>query len=144
MGWEAAAEELLEESCRRWNEFVNGDGAPIKELFSRAQDLTLGNPFGPFVSGWADVEPVLDRAAGIYSGGGPIDFQVVARHVGIELACFIYVERFEARVAGATERAAIALRVTTLFRKEADGWRIVHWHGDPITQPRSAESVTRG
>jgi ketosteroid isomerase-like protein len=135
---------------RRWRSPSDGGtrswqatGAPIKEFFSRADDVSLGNPFGPFVSGWGRVEAILDRAAGVYSDGGPIQFDVVARHVGIDLACFVYVERFDARVGGAGARSSVALRVTTLFRREPAGWRIVHWHGDPITQPRSAESLTQ-
>jgi hypothetical protein len=31
--------------------------------------------------------------------------------------------------------------VTSLYRHEADGWRLVHRHADPITTIRSADSV---
>jgi hypothetical protein len=33
--------------------------------------------------------------------------------------------------------------VTTIFRSEDDGWRIVHRHADPITTPRPVESTVR-
>jgi len=35
----------------------------------------------------------------------------------------------------------VALRVTSLYRHEPDGWRLVHRHADPITEVRPAESV---
>lgn len=46
-------------------------------------------------------------------------------------------------VAGAGELAPVSLRVTTVFRRERDGWRIVHRHADPITEQRAPESVVQ-
>jgi len=45
------------------------------------------------------------------------------------------------RLAGAPEPASVTLRVTSLYRKEPGGWRLVHRHADPITSIRPAESV---
>ena len=35
----------------------------------------------------------------------------------------------------------IAIRVTTVFRREDGNWKVTHRHGDPITSMRLAESV---
>jgi len=51
------------------------------------------------------------------------------------------IERFEAKVAGADAISAVALRVTSVFRREDSGWNLLHRHADPITVPRSGESV---
>jgi len=44
---------------------------------------------------------------------------------------------------GADEAAPVSLRVTTIYRRENDGWRIVHRHADPITGERPVESVAQ-
>jgi ketosteroid isomerase-like protein len=45
------------------------------------------------------------------------------------------------RLGGAREPATMALRVTTIFRREEDGWKILHRHADPITTPPPVESM---
>jgi hypothetical protein len=35
----------------------------------------------------------------------------------------------------------VGLRVTSIFCREDDAWKILHRHADPITTPRSGESV---
>jgi ketosteroid isomerase-like protein len=58
-----------------------------------------------------------------------------------DLAYILEIERCRVKVGGARDRAPAALRVTTIFRREEDGWRLVHRHADPITTSRPAESV---
>jgi hypothetical protein len=41
------------------------------------------------------------------------------------------------------EEASGALRLTSVLRPESGAWRVVHRHADPITTPRSAESLVQ-
>jgi hypothetical protein len=43
--------------------FAQGDPEPVKRLYSQADDVSLANPFGPAVRGWADVSAALDFAS---------------------------------------------------------------------------------
>ena len=138
---DGGADSVLERSHAAWGEFVKGDPEAAKELFSRKDDVSLGNPFGPFVRGWKNVEHVMERAAQIWREGEVRGFELISRYETDELVCFVEVERYTGKIGGATEVAPVELRVTTVLRKEDDGWKIVHRHADPITSARAPESV---
>jgi ketosteroid isomerase-like protein len=131
----------VEESHRALSEIVKGNVEPFLTLYSPREDVTLGNPFGPFVRGSQAVAERGAAAASRYRDGEIVGFEPVARHVADGLACVVEVERFRAKVGGTDDLAEVALRVTSVFRLEAGAWRLVHRHADPITTPRSPESV---
>jgi ketosteroid isomerase-like protein len=121
--------------------FFAGNPEPAKQLYSHREDVSLGNPFGPFEIGWPHVEATMERAAGNYREGRATGFESLAMHVTAELAYLLEVERFEAKVGGEKEFVSGALRVTSVLRPEDGHWKIVHRHADPITTPRPAGSV---
>jgi hypothetical protein len=53
----------LDEYHRAAREMTNGNPDVYKQLYSRRDDVTLANPFGPPVRGWSEVSLTLDRAA---------------------------------------------------------------------------------
>lgn len=118
-----------------------GDAAPAKALFSDRDDITLGNPFGPYARGRRQVEETLDRAASNYRDGKVISVELVATYSSGDLACVVEVERGQAKVSSSQELLALGLRATSLFRRESGTWKLVHRHADPITAPRAASSV---
>lgn len=137
----AGPQAVMEESHRAWAEFVRGSSERAKALFSRQDDVSLGNPFGPFVRGWNDAEAKIDRAATLFREGEVVGFETISTYLSDELACYVETERYRAKIAGGSEISSVALRVTTVLRQEGDAWKIVHRHADPITTQRPAESV---
>jgi uncharacterized protein (TIGR02246 family) len=123
------------------DQFAKGTSKPLEALYSRRDDATLGNPFGPFVRGFDQIVRTMERAAENYADGEAVGFDQIARYEAPDLACTVEVERILAKMGGADQRSPVELRVTTLYRREDGGWRIVHRHADPITSPRSADSV---
>lgn len=131
----------LEEYHRAGHEITKGNPEVYKALYSRGDDVTLANPFGPPARGWSQVSPTLDRAAEKYRDGEVVGFENVSTVVGSDLAYIVEVESYRARVGGAEEITPVAIRVTTAFRREEGSWKVLHRHGDPITGSRPAESV---
>jgi ketosteroid isomerase-like protein len=134
-------EALIERYPEALGAIINGDPSVYKALFSQNDDVTLGNPFGPFGRGRAEVEERLALAASKYSGGELGKFETVSKHVTPDLAYLVQVERCRAKVGDRQEATAVALRVTSIFRPENGVWKLLHRHADPITEFRPAESV---
>jgi ketosteroid isomerase-like protein len=123
------------------DEFMRGSCEGVKPLFSKADDVTLGNPFGPVAKGWTGIVDGMERAAQNYRDGEAVGFDNISTVVTSELAYLVEVERLRAKVGGRAEASDLALRVTTILRLEQGAWKIVHRHADPITSSRPPESV---
>ena len=136
--------EALDRSRAAVAGVINGDPRPIHALYSNAEDVTLGNPFGPFVRGRQAVEETTAAAAARYRDGELRDFERLACHESAGLACVVEIERFAAKLGDSSEPAEVSIRVTSVFRLEDRSWRLVHRHADPITTARDVASLTAG
>jgi ketosteroid isomerase-like protein len=133
----------MEEYHRAGLEITRGNPNVYKSLWSRRDDVTLANPFGPPVRGFDEVSARLDLAAGGFRDGRDWDFDNISTVITPELAYTVEVERSRIRVGGSDELTAVAIRVTTVFRREDGEWKVTHRHADPITSMRPAESVVQ-
>ena len=133
----------MEEYRRAGLEITKGNPELYKSLWSRRDDVTLANPFGPPVRGWEEVSARLDLAASNYRDGQDYEFENISTVITRELAYTVELERIRTRVGGSDELTPIAIRATTVFRLEDGTWKVTHRHGDPITPMRPAESVLR-
>lgn len=113
-------------------EFARGRPAAFKALWSHADDVTLCGAFGRVERGWENVAARLDWASSKYSDGTR-SRKEVSGTVGADFAYIVQTELIRSRLAGRTEQSSLDLRVTMVFRREADGWRIVHRHADSLT-----------
>lgn len=124
-------------------DFIKGNPEPYKALFSQGDDVTVANPFFPVARGWENVADRMERASSRWSEGEVVGFENVAKYATSDLGYIVEIERFMAKVGGSEEAAPVALRTTSILRREDSGWKILHRHADPITTEQSTESVLR-
>ncbi len=136
-------EQFIADYHRSVDAFVRGDVASQWRLWSRGDDATLANPLGPPARGWAQIEQATAHAAAQVRECEPGTYERVSGYATADLAYIVEIERRRVKVSGADELAPVALRVTTIFRREDGGWRVVHRHADPITAPRAIQSVVQ-
>lgn len=111
--------------------FACGDPHDFKALWSHTPDVTLSGGLGGKIEiGWPFVAERLDWASSNY-GGGKRSWQHVAGSAAGDMAYVVLKEVIEGEIAGASQRQE--LRVTMVFRRLSEGWRIVHRHADSQT-----------
>jgi ketosteroid isomerase-like protein len=136
-------DQLIERYQLGLDEFMKGNPEPVKELFSRREDVTLANPLGPPAHGWDEVGATIERAASQFRDGRFLSVDMVEKHVTPGFAYTLWLEHAEGKVGGREDIAPATLRVTMIYRPEEGGWKVVHRHADPITSAQPAESVIR-
>jgi ketosteroid isomerase-like protein len=134
-------DQLIDQYQLALGEFVNGNPAPVKELYSHRDDVTLANPLGPPARGWDEVTKTLERAASNIREGEITSFDVISKLVTPELAYVVWIERQKAKMGARQNVTPVDLRVTMILRPEEGQWKIVHRHADPITTTQPAESL---
>lgn len=68
-------------------------------------------------------------------------FESFARYVFGDLGYTLEIERFETTAAGADELTPAAPRVTSVFCRAEDVWKLSHRHADTITTIRPGQSA---
>lgn len=135
----------FEEGTRR---FMAGDAAPWKDNVSRHPDVMIMGAWGAYERGWPDVSSRYDWAAARFvASEAKLDVEYLSATVSGDLAYTTAIERSSVKIIGQEQQAPMQLRVTHVFRKEADGWKLKLRHADPLlakTEPASVLSKTAG
>jgi ketosteroid isomerase-like protein len=117
------------------NVLFTGNAAPMKAIWSHADDVSYMGPVGGRQVGWTQVEPYWDKQAARKLGGKVV---VEDLHVTVAptLAVAHYFEKGENVVDGKPQ--PVFIRATTTFRKEADQWKLIGHHTDTLAylQPK--------
>ncbi len=136
-------DEFKERYRRSLEAFIQGDPEPQKSLWSRWEDVTLANPFGPPAQGADEVFKATDLAAAALREGEDPTYEVISSYETADLAYELALQGGRMKLGGSPDMIPVMLRVTSIFRREDDGWKVVHRHADPITQGRPPESMVQ-
>ena len=126
----------IDDDHRALDALICGDAELKKRMFSTREDVTLANAVRPAVRGREAVEAVLDGVAAAFRDGEPHSFERVTDYIAGDLAYVHEVESGRTKYGGSDKLSGFSLRVTQIWRREEDGWRIALRHADPIAAPR--------
>jgi ketosteroid isomerase-like protein len=127
---DAAFQAMLVQVDAAQLELQNGRPAAFKALWSHADDITLSGGFGGTIEqGWEAISRRLDWVGTQFSQGSHTIERLVA-HASGDLGYVVQLEHIRFRVPGQAEESRRDYRVTMVFRREAEGWRLVHRQAD--------------
>ena len=134
-------DEFKQRYRRSLEAFIQGDPEPQKSMWSQSEDVTLANPLGPPARGAEEVSRATDSAAAALREGADFTYEVISAYETTDLAYELALQGARMKLGDSPELVPVMLRVTSIFRREDDGWKVVHRHADPITQGRPPESM---
>lgn len=111
--------------------FAVGDAAPYQRCWTANDDCTVFGAFGGIARGAEDIRVRLGWAASHDRAGRYTRFEPVTDLLGSDLAVLAVLERIESL----DEHGATLVRerrLTHVARKEANEWKVVHQHSDPL------------
>lgn len=113
-------------------EFARGNAEPVNALLSHGDDVTLAGGFGGCTHGFEQVAKNIQFASSQFREG-TISFEMLAKVMTQDMGYIVEIERYNAKLGESEDKMVDALRVTSIFRHETGGWKIVHRHGDDTT-----------
>jgi ketosteroid isomerase-like protein len=147
---EQIAAEDLTPLIARWSEaaqvYMNGDLHTYARLARHAEDYTLMPPQGGDPRrGFDGSDDAVEWTARTFRGG-EVELQVFQAYASGDLAVLVALERQHGTV-GELPDQDWSLRITLVFRREEEDWRLVHRHADPLVRPVKPEvfaAIARG
>jgi ketosteroid isomerase-like protein len=127
-----AAEDEVRQASEQFyaalNRTLDGDSGPMEQIWSHGSDVSAMHPFGSRSLGWEEVRAGWKQAAQAFSDGQVALDDLVVVPISGDAAYTLGTEHGQAKVGDAS--IGIDWRVTNIYRREADGWKIVHHHTD--------------
>lgn len=134
-----AAAELLARSAEGQAALMRGDACRYFDIVPLAGDFTLMSPFGGIPSHGQYTQEEVARIGNFFRNGRFAQDEV-ARYETADMVVLAVIEHCLAVEVGGLPAQDWELRITLVYRREAEGWRLVHRHADPLAASITLET----
>ncbi|MBW7472607.1 nuclear transport factor 2 family protein [Marinobacter sp. M216] len=120
------------------NTMLNGDAAPLSQIWSHSSDVTTMHPVGGRQVGWSEVQKAWEQVAKATTDG-KVELKDQLIRIAGDVAYELGTESAEFTLGG--QKVSGEIRVTNIYQREAGGWKITHHHTDVV--PAMVEALNR-
>ena len=110
---------------------MRGDIAAYRAMLGYSADFLLMSPFGGTPTRGSDMTEEAWARMGRFFRNGSFAQEVVQAWASEDMVVLALIERPRVEVGGLPAQEW-ALRVTLVYRREGDAWRLAHRHADPL------------
>jgi ketosteroid isomerase-like protein len=127
-------ESFMRTRAKAADSYVNGDAAPVLALLTSHAKSTFFGPGGGYTEGAKEVASTHEKGAKAFEPGGSDELEVLQAFASDGIAYWVGIQHAKARMHGKSQPVPMKLRVTEVFRREGDEWKLVHRHADMLAE----------
>ncbi|MEO7716183.1 MAG: nuclear transport factor 2 family protein [Capsulimonas sp.] len=127
-------EEFMKRRAKAANAYVNGDAKPLSGLTAQKSPATFFGPGGGFTQGAGDVQSRYEKDAKSFEPGGDSELEILQMGAGDGVGYWTGFQKATVRMPGKPDPIPMKLRITEVFRREEDEWKLVHRHADMLAE----------
>jgi hypothetical protein len=128
---------LLAQAIAGQQQWLSGYSQSAAGRMARTPTFTIFGPFGgPSPAGWSEEFAKVQAATARQFQGGTTDIELVQSYVSADLIVLATIERNQVRFAGQDALRKWDLRVTQVWQRDGETWKVVHRHADPLVERR--------
>lgn len=115
--------------------YVVGNVQPLTQIVTKQSPATFFHPRGGAYQGAEEVLSKYTNDATIFDLGSETTFEIFQMDASDGIAYWVGIQHAQARMKGSAEVIPMDIRITEIFRREGDTWKMVHRHADPLVAP---------
>ena len=132
--------ELIDQTAEAADAWMRGDMNRYLDLIHHAPGFTLTAPNGGSPVQFADRRSEFLGWQSPFAEGAAT-LEMTAVHAWGDTAILVMVERQHGRIGDLPDQD-LSMRVTSVHRRTASGWELVHRHADPLVRTLSMEKLS--
>jgi len=114
--------------------YVQGDSTALAEIVARVLPATFFGPGGGHREGTEIVAAAYARDAESFEPGGETHLEVLHQGASEGIGYWVGFQHAKAKLRGDAKLKPMKLRVTEVFRREGQDWKLVHRHADLLSE----------
>ena len=126
-------EQFMNERAAVAQAYVNGNAEPLARISYNNDPATFFGPGGDYELGAEQVSSRYKKDAHNFIAGDTT-FEILQLGASGELAYWVGFQRASVRLKGKDKAVPMTLRVTEVFRRDNEEWKLVHRHADSLKE----------